>query len=159
MKYVLISWLVSEMVKVQILTNYFVELNSPRTWDFCDSAFEMGWGGVKRKNVKGFTKRFLYSSSKRPPINWQMTASAVAVLETCRSHALKLKNRPSSPQVITFLLTARDANLAPRHGLALPSLSTTSFHGCVNSIHSICVSTGDVMLEKDVMSILYDVSI
>ena len=44
MKCILILWLVSEMVKVQILKNYFVELNSPRTWDFVTALSE--WNEV-----------------------------------------------------------------------------------------------------------------
>lgn len=48
----------------------------------------------------------------------------------------------------------------PRHELALPNelLYNIILRVLVNSVHSICVSTGDVSWEKDVMNILCDVS-
>jgi hypothetical protein len=48
----------------------------------------------------------------------------------------------------------------PRHELALPNelLHNIILSVLVNSVHSICVSTGDVSWEKDVMNILCHVS-
>ena len=48
----------------------------------------------------------------------------------------------------------------PRHDFALPTELIFNIISwvLVNSIHSICVSTGDVNWEKDVMNILCDVS-
>ena len=48
----------------------------------------------------------------------------------------------------------------PRHGLVLPTELIYNIISwvLVNSIHSICVSTGDVNWERDVMNILCDVS-
>ena len=48
----------------------------------------------------------------------------------------------------------------PNHGLALPTELIYNIISwvLVNSIHSICVSTGDVNWEKNVMNILCDVS-
>ena len=48
----------------------------------------------------------------------------------------------------------------PNHGLALPTelIYNIITWVLVNSIHSICVSTGDVNWEKDVMNILCEVS-
>jgi len=48
----------------------------------------------------------------------------------------------------------------PRHELALPNELLYSIISwvLVNSVHSICVSTGDVSWDKNVMNILCDVS-
>ena len=48
----------------------------------------------------------------------------------------------------------------PRHELALPNelLYNIISWVIVNSVHSICVSTGDVSWEQDIMNILCDVS-
>ena len=48
----------------------------------------------------------------------------------------------------------------PNHDFALPTELIYNIISwvLVNSIHSICVSTGDVNWEKDVMNILCDVS-
>lgn len=48
----------------------------------------------------------------------------------------------------------------PRHELALPNelLYNIILRVLVNSVHAICVSTGDVSWEKDVMNILCDIS-
>lgn len=48
----------------------------------------------------------------------------------------------------------------PRHDLTLPNelLYNIISWVLVNSVHSICVSTGDVSWEKNVMNILCDVS-
>ena len=47
-----------------------------------------------------------------------------------------------------------------RHGLTLPTelIYNIVLWVLVNSIHSICVSAGDVNWENDVMSVLCDVS-
>jgi len=48
----------------------------------------------------------------------------------------------------------------PHHGLALPTelIYKIVLWVLVDSIHSVCVSTGDANWEKDVMNILCDVS-